>query len=248
MNNREVAAAFTLIANLLEIKGEVIYTTLAYRRAAESLLSLAGDVNQFWKEEKLREIPGVGKSIAEKIDELLRTGSLGYLQELEKAVPPGLADWLQVSGLGPKKARGRGGRTRLLHADLLKLADLDVRAEASRLFGVEATGADLERRSRAGRHSLPQRLLRRPPGRVGCDVRREQDVSAADTRHRLYHRRRRPVTACLAPVAEPGEAAALVRNQDVPSAELGDVLECEREILPLVELRPDQRLRFALVR
>ena len=74
MNNRDVSATFTLIANLLEIKGEVIYTTLAYRKAAESLLSLAGDVNQFWKDGKLREIPGVGKSIAEKIDELLRTG------------------------------------------------------------------------------------------------------------------------------------------------------------------------------
>jgi DNA polymerase (family 10) len=103
MNNREIAETFTLIANLLEIKGEVIYTILAYRKAAESLVSLAGDVNQFWKNEKLREIPGVGKSIAEKIDELLRTGKLKFLDELEKQVPPGLAEWLQVSGLGPKK-------------------------------------------------------------------------------------------------------------------------------------------------
>ena len=103
MNNREIAETFTLIANLLEIKGEVIYTILAYRKAAESLVSLAGDVNQFWKDEKLREIPGVGKSIAEKIDELLRTGKLRFLEELETQVPPGLADWLQVSGLGPKK-------------------------------------------------------------------------------------------------------------------------------------------------
>ena len=101
MNNRELAEALALIANLLEIKGEVIYTILAYRKASESLLSLAGDVNQFWKDEKLREIPGVGKSIAEKIDELLRTGSLKYLEQLEKDVPAGLAEWLQVSGLGP---------------------------------------------------------------------------------------------------------------------------------------------------
>ena len=103
MNNREIAETLTLIANLLEIKGEVIYTTLAYRKAAESLVSLAGDVNQFWKDEKLREIPGVGKSIAEKIDELLTTGKLKFLEDLSKQVPAGLADWLQVSGLGPKK-------------------------------------------------------------------------------------------------------------------------------------------------
>lgn len=104
MNNRELADTFTLIANLLEIKGETVYVTLAYRKAAESLLSLAGDANQFWKEEKLREIPGVGKSIAEKIDELLKTGRLAFLEKLGKEVPPGLAEWLQVPGLGPKKA------------------------------------------------------------------------------------------------------------------------------------------------
>ena len=92
MNNRELADTFTLIANLLEIKGEVVYVTLAYRKAAESLLSLGGDVNQYWKEEKLREIPGIGKSIAEKIDELLRTGTLEFLDKLEKEVPAGLAD------------------------------------------------------------------------------------------------------------------------------------------------------------
>ena len=55
MTNRELAETFTLIANLLEIKGETVYKTLAYRRAAESLTALAGDVNQYWKEEKLLE-------------------------------------------------------------------------------------------------------------------------------------------------------------------------------------------------
>jgi len=104
MTNRELADTFTLIANLLEIKGEVVYVTLAYRKAAESLLSLGGDVNQFWKEQKLRGIPGVGKSIAEKIDELLSTGRLGFLDKLEEEVPAGIAEWLQVPGLGPKKA------------------------------------------------------------------------------------------------------------------------------------------------
>ena len=76
MNNRELADTFTLIANLLEIKGEFIYVTLAYRKAAENLTTLARDANEYWKEGKLKEIPGVGKAIAEKIDELIRTGKL----------------------------------------------------------------------------------------------------------------------------------------------------------------------------
>ena len=54
MNNQELADTFTLIANLLEIKGEVIYVTLAYRKAAENLVSLGRDANEYWKEGKLR--------------------------------------------------------------------------------------------------------------------------------------------------------------------------------------------------
>src|SRR5579864_7970386 len=104
MTNRELADTFTLIANLLEIKGETVYVILAYKKAAQSLLDLGGDVNLYWRDDKLLAIPGVGKSIAPKIDELLRTGKLDYLEKLKEDVPAGLADWLQVPGLGPKKA------------------------------------------------------------------------------------------------------------------------------------------------
>src|SRR5512136_625262 len=103
MNNKELADVFTLIANLSEIKGEIVYKTLAYRKAAQSLLELGRDVNEYWKEGKLEDIPGVGKAISEKIDEYLRTGKLKFLEKLQTEVPPGLAEWLQVPGLGPKK-------------------------------------------------------------------------------------------------------------------------------------------------
>lgn len=96
MNNRQLADTFTLIANLSEIKGEIIYKTLAYRKAAESLVSLPREAGEYWKEGKLEEIPGVGKAIAEKIDELLTTGKLEFLEKLKKEVPASLADWLAV--------------------------------------------------------------------------------------------------------------------------------------------------------
>src|SRR6266545_3381472 len=104
MNNRQLADTFTLIANLLEIKGEIIYKTLAYRKASDSLIGLGREASEYWKEGKLEEIPGVGKAIAEKIDELLNTGKLGFLEKLKKEVPPGLVEWLPIPGLGPKKA------------------------------------------------------------------------------------------------------------------------------------------------
>ena len=104
MRNRELAEIFETIANLLEIKGEGIYRVLAYRRAGEGLRSLGSDVFEIWREGNLEEIPGVGKAIATKIDELLRTGELVYYTRLIEEVPEGLVEVLKVSDVGPKKA------------------------------------------------------------------------------------------------------------------------------------------------
>jgi DNA polymerase (family 10) len=161
MNNREIAETFSLIANLLEIKGEVIYVTLAYRKAAESLLSLAGDVNQFWKDAKLREVPGVGKSIAEKIDELLRTGRLQFLDELSQQVPAGLAEWLQVSGLGPKKVA-------LIWKELgiTTLQELAAAAKDGKLRSLPGMGEKSEAQILRGIESLARRSGRVPIARA----------------------------------------------------------------------------------
>ena len=95
LSNRELAEVFQTIADLLEIKGEVIYKILAYRKAADSLNNLGRDASEYWREDKLTEIPGVGKAIAEKIDELLTTGKLEFLEKLTAEVPSSLADLLQ---------------------------------------------------------------------------------------------------------------------------------------------------------
>ncbi|MCK4740693.1 MAG: DNA polymerase/3'-5' exonuclease PolX [Anaerolineales bacterium] len=104
MKNREIAEIFETIADLLEIKGETIYRVVAYRRAGEVLRSLGRDVNNVWEEGSLESIPGVGKAIAAKIDELLRTDHLEFYEKLTAEVPPGLADVLKVGGVGPKTA------------------------------------------------------------------------------------------------------------------------------------------------
>ena len=110
MNNRQLADTFTLIANLSEIKGEIIYKTLAYRKAAENLSGLGRDVNEYWKEGKLEEIPGVGKAIAEKIDELLRTGKLEFLEKLKKEVPANIGGMVASAGAWTEERLGSFGR------------------------------------------------------------------------------------------------------------------------------------------
>jgi DNA polymerase (family 10) len=161
MNNHELADTFTLIANLLEIKGEVIYVTLAYRKAAESLSSLGRDANEYWKEGKLREIPGVGKAIAEKIAELLNTGQLQFLEKLKQEVPEGLAEWLQVPGLGPKKVA-------LIWKELgiTSLAELAEAAKTGKLRDLPGMGEKSETQILTGLESLSRRSGRIPLGRA----------------------------------------------------------------------------------
>jgi DNA polymerase (family X) len=161
MNNRELADTFNLIANLLEIKGEVIYVTLAYHKAAENLSSLGRDVNEIWKEGKLREIPGVGKAIADKIDELLRTGQLQFLEKLKSEVPPGLAEWLKVPGLGPKKIA-------LIWKELgiTTLAEVEQAAREGKLRNLAGMGAKSEEYILTGIEALGRRSGRIPLGRA----------------------------------------------------------------------------------
>jgi len=161
LNNRQLADTFTLIANLCEIKGEVIYVILAYRKASENLMTLGREAGEYWKEGKLREIPGVGKAIAEKIDELLTTGKLEFLEKLKEEVPASLADWLQVPGLGPKKIA-------LIWKTLniTALSELETAAKNGKLRGLPGMGAKSESAILEGIASLARRSGRIPLGRA----------------------------------------------------------------------------------
>jgi DNA polymerase (family 10) len=104
MDNREVAAVFDRIGDLLEVKGESGYRVNAYRRAAESIRSTSEEVEALAKEGRLQEIPGVGEAIAAKIEELLSTGHMATYDNLTAAVPEGLLGVLEIQDVGPKKA------------------------------------------------------------------------------------------------------------------------------------------------
>jgi DNA polymerase (family X) len=170
MNNRQLANTFTLIADLLEIKGEIVYKTLAYRKAAESLMGLGREANEYWKEGKLEEIPGVGKAIAEKIDELLSTGTLEFLEKLKKEVPPSLAEWLPIPGLGPKRA-AMIWKT----LNITTFAELEAAAKEGRLRDLPGMGSKSESAILEGIGSLSRRSARIPLGKA---YPRAQEIAA----------------------------------------------------------------------
>ncbi len=161
MNNLQLAETFSLIADLLEVKGEIVYKTIAYRRAAENIAGYGRDLNEVWKEGKLREIPGVGEAIATKIDELMQTGKLEFLEKLKKEVPPSLAEWMRVPGLGPKKVA-------MIHKELgiTTLAELEQAAKEGKLSTLPGMGPKSEAAILAGIATLSRRSQRIPLGRA----------------------------------------------------------------------------------
>lgn len=107
MDNIQVVRVLATIADLLEIKGENPFRVRSYRNASATIDGLAVSLEFIAEsdEDKLEEIPGVGKAIHEKIVEILASGSCELLDELMDELPSGLLDMLAVTGLGPKKVK-----------------------------------------------------------------------------------------------------------------------------------------------
>ncbi|MCZ7395812.1 MAG: DNA polymerase/3'-5' exonuclease PolX [Candidatus Methanoperedens sp.] len=102
MRNAEVAQLLYNISELLEIKGEITFKIRAYAKAARAIEGLTEDIEKIAQEKRLKEIPGVGESIAEKIEEYLSAGKLEFYEELKKQVPKELHELLKIPGIGPK--------------------------------------------------------------------------------------------------------------------------------------------------
>src|SRR5207249_1960124 len=86
-------------ADSLEARRENAYRTRAYRRGAESLLHLEEDVSEVARRGQLTEIPGIGKDLASKVGEFLRTGTLAAYEAFKRPLPPEIAEWLTLPGL-----------------------------------------------------------------------------------------------------------------------------------------------------
>jgi DNA polymerase (family 10) len=104
VQNSDIAKIFNQLADLLEIKGDNPFRIRAYRMAARNIGSLSDDVREMIKNGKdLTEISGIGKDLAEKIGQIVKSGGLSQLEEIKKEVPAALIDLMKIEGLGPKR-------------------------------------------------------------------------------------------------------------------------------------------------
>jgi DNA polymerase (family 10) len=139
MRNGEIAEAFEELASLYELDGAVVYRVVAYRNAAKAIREAGVSVEELAKQGRATELAGVGKTIAEKIDALLETGSIPSADKLKQRVPSGLVEITRIPGLGPKRAK-------LLHDELGigSIDELRTAAEQGRLKDVKGFGSKAE--------------------------------------------------------------------------------------------------------
>jgi len=101
----QLAKIFRDTAKILEIKGENIFRIRAYERAAQNLEGLTEDIETYVREGRLTQIPGIGRDLAQKITEYVTTGRLESFEELKKAIPEGILEFLNIPSVGPKTAK-----------------------------------------------------------------------------------------------------------------------------------------------
>src|SRR2546429_2415492 len=128
-DNDAIAKVLDEIADLLELKGENVFRAVTYRAAARSIRDLREPLAKLAQEKRLKEIPKVGPSVGEAIEQIITTGSSKRHQELKAAVPPGLLTLLRVGGVGPATARTIYDHLRITTIEELEEAARDHRLQ-----------------------------------------------------------------------------------------------------------------------
>ncbi|MGB8992715.1 MAG: DNA polymerase/3'-5' exonuclease PolX [Desulfobaccales bacterium] len=152
IHNQDIAAIFNEVADLLEIEGANPFRVRAYRNAARVVEGLAQSLADLVaRSADLAELPGIGQDLAGKIKEIVATGGLALLRELEAKTPPALSEMMQIAGLEAK-------RVHLLHEQLgiNTPRDLEEAARAGKIQRLKGFGAKTEQQILAGAARITQ--------------------------------------------------------------------------------------------
>lgn len=147
MDKHAVSLILEEIGVLLNLKGENPFKVRAYHNAARSIEAVEEDLETIVQEDRLKDLPGIGEKIAEKVKLLVLKGRLPYYEKLKKSLPTGLLDLLNVPGLGGKKIKVLYEKLKIKSIDDLanackkgkvaKLAGFGKKSEEKILYGLE---------------------------------------------------------------------------------------------------------------
>jgi DNA polymerase (family 10) len=139
--NVDIADQLDLLADLLEIEGEASFRVLAYRRAATRIRETAGSVAELALDGRAKDLQGIGKTIEEKIVQVVEDGEMHALTKRKKVIPPEVVRFMRLPGLGPKTAARIWKELGVTTVDELKRA-----AEQEQLRTLTGLGAKTEER------------------------------------------------------------------------------------------------------
>lgn len=138
--NRDIAGIFTRIADLLDIEGANQFRVRAYRNAARTVSGLSRNVaDMVEKGEDLSQLSGIGKDLAGKIEEIVKTGTVKQLKELEGRIPGELTELLKLSELGPKRVKAL-----YKELEITTLSGLEEAARTGKIRELEGFGKKTE--------------------------------------------------------------------------------------------------------
>jgi DNA polymerase (family X) len=225
-----VAADLRKIARLLKIKGENLFKTQAYERAAGALENLEGDFDALVKAGRLQDIPGVGKALAAIIEEIHRTGECYLLEQLRAALPPGAVELSALPGLSLKKIIALNDALHVESIADLKSACQEGLVSKAKGFGLKSQAkllADIEKREIPKDNSLPLNHALEEAERILRHLRGSSELIEADIAGAL-RRRQETLRRIVIVAASDQPRAVLDRFLSFPAVAHTDELDESR--------------------
>lgn len=160
MKNKELANLFEKMADILEFKGENTFKISAYRKASRIIGDLTQDIEEITEQGELKNLPGVGEGMAQKIEEYLKTGKISKFEEVKKGVSDELIAIMDIPGMGPKTLA-------LIHKErgINNLSQLEKAVEDSSLTNLPGMGEKKIENIKRG-----IQLLKQSKGRMNLGV------------------------------------------------------------------------------
>lgn len=170
MKNAEIAAAFDELATLYELDGAVVYRVVAYRNAAKAIRDSGVSVAELARQGRAEELPGIGRTIAEKIQALLADGEIPAAAKLKQRIPEGLIAVTRIPGLGPKRARALHDELGIETIEQLRAAAEQQRIRTVAGFGPKSEDSILAALAAGADGARPERALLSTAREVGLEL------------------------------------------------------------------------------
>jgi DNA polymerase (family 10) len=157
--NTEIAAALDELGDLYELDGAIVHRVVAYRSAAKAVRDAPVSVTALARVGKATELPGIGRTIQEKVLALADQGEIPAALKLRAKFPPGLVEMTRLPGLGPKRARRLFEELGIDSLDALRAAAEEHKIRELKGFGPRAEETLLARVNAAGAGSAHERVV-----------------------------------------------------------------------------------------